>query len=71
MRKKNSSREQQRVKTLKEKYPEEVRREWSSKAGKASPSKFTSDSAKRANEVRWAATRAAKAEKEKQANKEV
>jgi len=57
--------QRKRLKTLTKRYTPEQRKEWASKAGKASPTKFTSDAARRANDIRWAAVRAAKEAKQK------
>lgn len=57
--------QKKRLRTLNRKYTPEERSEWAKKAGKASPTKFTSEAARRANEIRWAKYRAAKEVKEK------
>jgi len=46
-------REQQRLKTLKANFTPKQRKAWASKAGKSSPTQFTSDAAKKANAKRW------------------
>lgn len=64
-----SDREERRLNTLKQNYTDAERRAWAKKGGQATPTKFTSNSSKRANEIRWARYRAAKEVKQKHANK--
>lgn len=53
-------RDQKRLDTLNRRYSKDTRTGWVKAAGRASPTKFNSERAKAANDIRWAKQRAEK-----------